>query len=99
MSPGPGSARTPSNTARPAEKGPTERLSHAQMNQVVDALVSVSGCRRRQARERINAWLSDGRPLDDVEAYLRASYRIDPTGVEAVRNVDRKRAGGGRVAG
>jgi hypothetical protein len=89
----PGTARPTRNTARPADKGASKGIDHAQVRRTVDALVTVTGCRRKQARERIAAWLSDGRAIDDLEAYLRATYRIDPTGVDAVRNVAR---GGGR---
>lgn len=33
-----------------------------------------------------------GDSLDELEAYLRATYRMDPVGVTAVRNVMRGRS-------
>ncbi len=56
------------------------------MRRTVDGIVTVTGCRRSQAREQVAAWLAGGRPLDDLEAYLRATFKTDPTGVTAVRN-------------
>lgn len=86
-----------SNTARPAEKGTdTQKLDPALVRRTIDGIVSVTGCRRKEARERVAAWHAGGKPLADLEAYLRATYRLDPTGVTAVRNVASKR--GGRVA-
>lgn len=82
------------NTVRPAEKGASTGDDHALMRRTVDAYVEVAGVRRKVAREEITAWCAGGVALSDIEAYLRATYRKDPTGVTAVRNADR----GGRHA-
>lgn len=85
-----GHAPAPGTTARPADKGTEpQELDPALMRRTVGAVVTVTGCRRSEARERIAAWMAGGRPLGDLEAWLRTNYRIDPTGVTAVRNVSR----------
>lgn len=89
MSVPPGSARHTGNTARLADQGTSTRLDPAHVRRTVDAITKLTGCRRQEARERINAWTAGGRALDDLDAYLRATFRIDPTGVTAVRNVDK----------
>lgn len=85
MSAPPGVTRLTSTTARPADKGAERRL--------VSALVALSGntLRRSDARAIVNQRLGLGETPDEVEAYLRTTFRIDPTGVTAVRNVDRAR--------
>ena len=77
---------------RPADKGASKGQDHAIVRRTVDALVTVAGCRRKDARERIKGFLDGGAPITELEAYLRQTYRLDPTGVDAVRNV---MAGGG----
>lgn len=89
----PGSARTLSNTDRPADKGAThQQLDPAAVRRSIDALVEITGCRRKEARERVRSWASGGTPSDDLEAWLRADFQRDPVGVTAVRNVDREQA-------
>jgi hypothetical protein len=89
----PGNAWLTSSTARPAEKGAsTERPDPALVRRTVDALVSLSGCRRKAAREYVAAWIGASRDLSDLERNL-LGYS-DPTGETAVRNVDR--SGGAR---
>lgn len=71
---------------RPAVKGASPQgIDPARMRRAVDSLVAVSGCRRKEARQRIAAWSSGGRSIDDIEAWLSATFRRDPTGVTAVR--------------
>jgi hypothetical protein len=74
-----------STTARPADKGTERRL--------VSALVELSGgaLRRSDARAVISERLGLGDTPDEIEAYLRSTFRADPTGVTAVRNVARER--------
>lgn len=45
-----------SSTARLADKGTTTGADAALMRRTVTALVSITNCRRSEARERINAW-------------------------------------------
>lgn len=52
----------------------------------------VTGCRRQQAREQVRAFAAGGRTVTELDAWLQSTFRIDPTGVTAVRNV--ARAGG-----
>lgn len=81
-----------STTARPADKG-ANQADQAARRRAVDGVVTVTGCRRKEARQRVDAWVSGGNLLDDLDAYLRATYRADPVGVTAARNVgDRKGA-------
>lgn len=44
-----------------------------------------------EARAIVNDHVRRGETPDEIEAYLRTTYRIDPTGVTAVRNVERSR--------
>lgn len=80
-----------STTARPADKGANTGVEAAVRRRVIDGIVAVLGCRRQEARERIAAWEAGGIALDDLEAYLRATYRRDPIGVTAVRNVGNRK--------
>lgn len=68
-----------SSTASPADKGTERRL--------VSALVTLSGgtIRRSDARAVIAQRTASGETPDEIEAYLRATFRMDPTGVTAVR--------------
>lgn len=86
-------ARLTSTTARPAEKGATDRQDPALIRRCVDAVVALTGTRRKAARQQVTSWLAGGMAASDIEAWLRANYRLDPTGVTAVRNVDRDRGG------
>lgn len=93
MTSSPGNAWLASSTVRPADKGAsTERRDPALIRRTVDALVSLSGCRRKAAREYVTAWIDAGRDLSDLERNL-LGY-ADPTGETAARNVDR--SGGAR---
>lgn len=83
---GPGASPDPSTTARPADK----RTTTAAKSRVVSALVAVSGMRRREAWAVVDQRIALGETPDEVEAYLRATFRMDPTGVTAARNVDRE---------
>lgn len=76
-----------STTARPADKG----TSTTTKSRLVSALVAVTGMRRREAWAVLDQREARGETPDEIEAYLRATYRIDPTGVTAARNVDRER--------
>src|SRR5699024_8217611 len=82
---------SPVATPRPvrsAEREPdTQSPDPAVLRRTVDAITTVSGCRRKEAREKIRSWLAGGAAIDDIEAYLRQSYRIDPVGVGVARRV------------
>lgn len=95
-----GAMPAPSTTARPANKGAnTEGPDPALMRRTVDAVVTVTGCRRKEARQRINAWRAGGEAMSDLDAYLRATFHADPTGVTVVREVMRGRTSLGRRGG
>lgn len=93
MSP-PGLAPAPSNTGRPA----VNRVSKTQRHRLALALVKLTHAAgevitHREAREVVNDHVRSGETPDEIEAYLRTTFRSDPTGVTAVRNVARERAG------
>lgn len=81
----PGSTRVASSTVYPAEQ-----WSRNSERRVVAALVSI-GVDPSTARAAVRACSAGGETPDEVEAYLRATFRVDPTGVSAVRNVTRAR--------
>lgn len=84
-----GAARSP---ARPADKGAnTEAIDAAILRRAIDGVTAVTGCRRKAARERVRSWISGGMSRTDLEAWLWQNFRLDPTGVTAVRNVSRER--------
>lgn len=88
----PGSARLISNTGRPADI----RVSKTQRHRLALALVKLTHAAgevvtHSDARAIVNAHVRQGETPDEIEAYLRATYRTDPTGVVAVRNVYRQR--------
>ena len=81
----PGTTRHPSTTGRPADI----RVSKAMRHRLAASLASVTGMPFRTARALIAQRAAD--PLEEIEAWLRTTFRIDPTGVVAVRNVARER--------
>lgn len=76
-----------SNTVRPAEKGERNGIRR----RLVSALVTTCHLRPAVARAVVDERIALGETPDEIEAYLRATFRIDPTGVTAVRNVERGR--------
>lgn len=85
MSDAAGLAPAPSNTGRPADN----RVSKTQRHRLAAALASVTGLRFSDARAVISERVACGETRDEVEAYLRVTFRMDPTGVTAVRNASR----------
>lgn len=61
------------------------RVSKAMRHRLAAALSSATGMSFRSARAAIAQRAGDS--ADELEAWLRANYSIDPTGVTAVRNV------------
>jgi len=82
------------STVRLAEKEATEELKPAMIRRAIDAITEMTGCRRKQAREQVRAFTAGGRTVTELDAWLQLTFRIDPTGVTAVRNVHRERPGG-----
>lgn len=74
---------TTSNTGRPADI----RVSKVMRHRLAGALVTATGMSFSEAR-RIIAQRA-GSSVDELEAWLRTTFRLDPTGVTAVRNVMR----------
>lgn len=81
----PGIARTTSNAGRPADI----RVSKVVRHRLAAALSVATGMEFSAARRAIAQRAGDS--LDELEAWLRTTYRVDPTGVTAVRNVARER--------
>jgi len=79
----PGATPNTSNTGRPADI----RVSKAMRHRLAAALSTATGMSFAAARAVIAQRAGDS--LDELEAYLRATFRLDPTGVTAVRNVTR----------
>lgn len=77
----PGIEPTPSNTVYPAEQ-----WSRNSERRVISSLVSI-GMLPATARAMVRERTALGETPDEVEAYLRTTFRLDPTGVTAVRNV------------
>lgn len=88
MSAPPGIARNPSTTVRPAAKGDRGGVRR----RLVTALVETAGLQWPVARAVVDERIADGETPDEIEAYLRTTFRMDPTGVSAVRNVARRAA-------
>lgn len=78
-----------SKTGRPADI----RVSKTVRHRLAFALTSVSGLPLSQSRAVVASRLADGQTVSELEAYLRATYKADPVGVTAVRNVTRSRGG------
>jgi hypothetical protein len=76
-----------SSTGRPADI----RVSKTMRHRLAGALSTATGMSFATARAIVAQRAGDS--VDDLEAWLRATYRLDPTGVTAVRNVLR----GGRA--
>lgn len=82
-----------SSTGRPA----VNRVSKSQRHRLAWALVKLTeqGCgprlTHREARAVVDAHALLGESPDEINAYLFATYRVDPVGVTAVRNVTRER--------
>lgn len=91
MNHSPGAMPDPSNTGRPADnwvsKTQRHRLAHAlvTLHQTTGNYIS-----HREARAVIDDHARRG--ADELDAYLRTTFHLDPTGVTAVRNVSRERA-------
>lgn len=83
MRPPPGLEPTTSTTGRPADI----RVSKAMRHRLAGALATATGMPFGSARRLIAQRTGDS--LDELEAWLRSTYRLDPTGVTAVRNVAR----------
>ena len=81
-----GQRPAPSTTGRPADN----RVSKTVRHRLAAALASVSGLRFSEARAVIAQRVAVGETPDEIEAYLRTTFRMDPTGVTAVRNVTRR---------
>lgn len=90
----PVSSRPSLRPARPASKRTETGIDPAVERRTVSALVELSASvgtpmRRTEARAIVRSRLAGGQTLAEIEAYLRATYRLDPVGVTAVRNVMR----------
>ena len=72
-----------STTGRPADI----RVSKAMRHRLAAALSSATGMTFASARAVIAQRAGDS--VDELEAWLRSTYRLDPTGVTAVRNASR----------
>ena len=83
MRPPPGPEPTTSTTGRPADI----RVSKAMRHRLAGALASTTGMPFATARRMIAQHTGDS--VDELEAWLCSTYRLDPTGVTAVRNVAR----------
>lgn len=81
MSAPPGALPPISNTVYPAEK-----WSRNSERRVVTSLIAI-GVAPMVARAVVRERIAVGETPDEIEAYLRTTFRIDPTGVTAVRNV------------
>jgi len=80
-----GLAPATSLTGRPADI----RVSKTARHRLASALASLSGLRFSDARALIADRLAAGETPSEIEAYLWSTFRSDPTGVTAVRNVMR----------
>ena len=63
------------------------RVSKTQRHRLAQALHLATGMDFAAARRLIAQRAGDS--VDELEAWLRSNYRLDPTGVTAVRNVMR----------
>lgn len=94
----------PNSTARPADKGASQGIGPASERRTISALVALSASvgtplRRSEARQIVHSRLSAGQTLAELEAYMRATFRQDPVGVTAARNVDRANPSGTHATG
>lgn len=85
MSVAAGALPASSSTVRPAEKGERSGVRR----RLVSALVTTCHLRPAVARRVVDERIALGGTPDEIEAYLRSTFRMDPTGVTAVRNVTR----------
>lgn len=83
MSAPPGNSPDISVTGRPA----VTRVSKAMRHRLAAALSTATGMSFGSARAVIAQRAGDS--VDELEAYLRSTFRMDPVGVTAVRNVMR----------
>lgn len=81
----PGSTRLTSTTGRPADN----RVSKVIRHRLASALSVATGMSFATARGLIADRAGETR--EEIEEWLRATFRIDPTGVTATRNVVRER--------
>lgn len=82
--------------ARPTNNVDQTGISRAAERRLVGAMVGLSAgsgrpLRRAEARAIIRSRATDGLTLDELEAYMRATYHLDPVGVAVAREVDRQR--------
>ena len=102
MSGPPGMTPTLSNTARPAENRTwnpmgTAALAHDMrvhpdiVRRLIASTATITGRRRSDVRALLRERVGLGETPDQIEAYLRATFHSDPTGVTAVRHVNRER--------
>lgn len=63
------------------------RVSKTQRHRLARALHLATGMEFADARRVIAQRAND--PIEELEAWLRGNFRLDPTGVTAVRNVMR----------
>lgn len=83
MRPPPGHQPTLSTTGRPADI----RVSKAMRHRLAGALATATGMSFGTARRLIAQRAGDS--IDELEAWLSSNFRLDPTGVTAVRNAMR----------
>ncbi len=93
MRPPPGATPDPSNTGRPADI----RVSKRQRHNLAHALVTLNQASgvymtHREARQVVQEHVRRCETVEELEAYLRFTFSMDPTGVTAVRNVTREAA-------
>lgn len=81
----PGGGPATSVTGRPADN----RVSKAMRHRLAAALSTATGISFSSARSLIAQRAGDS--TDELEAWLQGTFRLDPTGVTAVRNVMRSR--------
>lgn len=83
-----------SNTVRLTGKKAHGEPERAMIRRTTSALAQMTGSSIKTARQQVYAWLAGGAIDSDIDAWLRQNFRMDPTGVTAVRNAYR---GGGRA--
>lgn len=86
----PGSARNQQDAQASAGLGPTRQMRRRAIH-AIGLLNRVSFAQARQIyTDAVLPVLSD-LPRAEIDAYLRTTYQVDPTGVTAVRNVAQSR--------
>jgi hypothetical protein len=82
----------PGVTPDPQQNGTPGRIrvSKVMRHRLAAALSAATGMPFAKARAVIAQRAGDS--VDELEAWLRANYRLDPVGVTAVRNVSRARS-------